>query len=200
MPSCPNNILKARERAGMSQKEVSITLNVKAPSISGWENKKNYPTAENLKQLSALFCVSTDYLLGLSDEPQLGASPSNRWDGSMLAELREDRGESAIQVADAIGVSEALYNSYERGLSEPTITHLELLADHFCVDVDIILKRYFHMVENEKIVTGTFHVTKEEQTLIELYRQASEDDKTIILCALNKYRKNSPSASADKAM
>lgn len=118
----------------------------------------------------------------------------------MLKELREDRGETATQVADAIGVPEALYNSYERGLSEPTITHLELLADHFCVDVDSILKRYFYMVENEKIVTGTFHVTKAEQNLIELYRQASEDDKTIILCALNKYRKNSPSVSGEKAM
>ena len=117
----------------------------------------------------------------------------------MLAELRKDRRETAIQVADAIGVSESLYNSYERGLSEPTITHLELLAEHFCVDVDSILKRYFYMVENEKIVTGNFHVTKEEQALIELYRQASGDDKTAILCILNKYRKN-PSASADKAM
>lgn len=199
MLACPNNILKARERAGMSQKEVSITLNVKAPSISGWENKKNYPTAENLKQLSALFCVSTDYLLGLSDDPQLGAPSSNRWDGSMLIKLRENSGESATQVADAIGVSEALYNSYERGLSEPTITHLELLADHFCMDVDSILKRNFYMVENEKIVTGSFRVTKEEQSLIELYRQASEDDRAAILCILNKYRKN-PSASGDKAM
>lgn len=199
MLACPNNILKARERAGMSQKEVSITLNVKAPSISGWENKKNYPTAENLKQLSALFCVSTDYLLGLSDDPQLGTPSSNRWDGSMLIKLRENRGESATQVADAIGVSEALYNSYERGLSEPTITHLELLADHFCMDVDSILKRNFYMVENEKIVTGSFRVTKEEQSLIELYRQASEDDRAAILCILNKYRKN-PSASGDKAM
>ncbi len=199
MPACPNNILKARERAGMSQKEVSITLNVKAPSISGWENKKNYPTAENLKQLSALFCVSTDYLLGLSDEPQLGTPSSNRWDGSMLIKLRENSGESATQVADAIGVSEALYNSYERGFSEPTITHLELLADHFCMDVDSILKRNFYMVENEKIVTGSFHVTKEEQSLIELYRQASEDDRAAILYILNKYRKN-PSASGDKAM
>ena len=199
MLACPNNILKARERAGMSQKEVSITLNVKAPSISGWENKKNYPTAENLKQLSALFCVSTDYLLGLSDDPQLGTPSSNRWDGSMLIKLRENRRESATQVADAIGVSEALYNSYERGLSEPTITHLELLADHFCMDVDSILKRNFYMVENEKIVTGSFRVTKEEQSLIELYRQASEDDRAAILCILNKYRKN-PSASGDKAM
>lgn len=199
MPACPNNILKARERAGMSQKEVSITLNVKAPSISGWENKKNYPTAENLKQLSALFCVSTDYLLGLSDDPQLGTPSSNRWDGSMLIKLRENSGESATQVADAIGVSEALYNSYERGLSEPTITHLELLADHFCMDVDSILKRNFYMVENEKIVTGSFRVTKEEQSLIELYRQASEDDRAAILCILNKYRKN-PSASGEKAM
>lgn len=200
MPSCPNNILKARERAGKSQKEVSVSLKVSAPSISGWENEKNYPTVENLKQLSALFCVSTDYLLGLSDEPQLGTHSSNRWDGSMLLKLRENRGESATQVADAIGVSEALYNSYECGLSEPTITHLELLADHFCMDVDSILNRNFYMVENKKIVTGSFHVTKEEQSLIELYRQASEDDKTIILCALNKYRKNSPPSSADKAM
>ncbi len=199
MSSCPNNILKARERSGLSQKAVSLSLKVSAPSISGWENEKNYPTAENLKQLSALFGVSTDYLLKLSDQPQLGIPASERWDGDTLKALRESRGENVVDVADAIGVSEALYNSYELGICEPSITHLEKLADHFCVDVDIILKRYFYMVDNEKIVADSFHVTKDEQALIELYRQASGDDKTAILCILNKYRKN-PSTAADKAM
>ena len=57
MTNCPNNILEARKASQKSQKEVAITLNVSAPTVSDWEREKKYPTAENLKQLADLFSV-----------------------------------------------------------------------------------------------------------------------------------------------
>lgn len=61
------NMKKARIAAGLSQKQVAVSLNVSPPTVSEWESGKQNPSAENLKKLSELYNVPVDYLLGLSD-------------------------------------------------------------------------------------------------------------------------------------
>lgn len=63
------NIKKAREAAGLSQKQVSFELRVSAPTVCEWEKGKKRPNSENLKKLAKLYDVSVDYLLGNSDTP-----------------------------------------------------------------------------------------------------------------------------------
>lgn len=62
------NMKKAREAAGLSQKQISLSLHVSGATVSNWESGKISPTADNLKSLSELLGVSADYLLGLSDK------------------------------------------------------------------------------------------------------------------------------------
>lgn len=62
-----NRIKQARLAAKLSQKYVALTLGIAAPSVSNWETGKTTPTVENLQQLSSLFGVSVDYLLGAED-------------------------------------------------------------------------------------------------------------------------------------
>lgn len=57
------NIKKSREKAGLSQKYVALSLGVSAPTVSDWENGKINPSIKNLKSLASLFGVSIDYLL-----------------------------------------------------------------------------------------------------------------------------------------
>jgi transcriptional regulator with XRE-family HTH domain len=64
-----NNIKNAREKKRMSQKEISVSLGVSAPTVSDWENGKKSPAAKNLLALSKLLECSTDYLLGNTDDP-----------------------------------------------------------------------------------------------------------------------------------
>lgn len=63
-----NRIKKARESAGMSQKEVALSLKVSAPTVSEWESGKKNPSTRNMAELSKLFRVPIDYLLGIEDE------------------------------------------------------------------------------------------------------------------------------------
>lgn len=63
-----NNIKKARENAGLSQKEVAVSLHVSAPTVSEWESGRKNPSANNMKELSKLLRVPVDYLLGNIDE------------------------------------------------------------------------------------------------------------------------------------
>ncbi len=67
---------QCREEKGLSQKFVAISLGVKAPSISDWENGKTNPTLENLIGLARLLDVSTDCLLGIEAEAKQ-KSPSS---------------------------------------------------------------------------------------------------------------------------
>lgn len=67
---------QCREEKGLSQKFVAISVGVKAPSISDWENGKTNPTLENLIALADVLGVSTDYLLGIDSEPKEKSPPS----------------------------------------------------------------------------------------------------------------------------
>lgn len=65
------NMKKAREAAGLNQKQVALALHVSGATVSNWESGEISPKVDNLKALSELLGVSTDYLIGISDKPVL---------------------------------------------------------------------------------------------------------------------------------
>ena len=60
-----NRFKVAREKAHLSQKSAAISIGVKAPSMSAWENGTARPTIENLVAMAELYGVTVDYLLGV---------------------------------------------------------------------------------------------------------------------------------------
>ena len=70
-----NNIKLARTKAGISQKEIAITLGVAQPTVSIWERGEQNPTAKNLLQLANLLSCTTDYLLGNATDSKSEESP-----------------------------------------------------------------------------------------------------------------------------
>lgn len=80
--------LKAlRKESGMSQGEVCKKIGAKQGAYSTWELGKNEPPLETFIQLANLFNVSTDWLLGLTDERTPGVSIT-AGDGSAVAANR----------------------------------------------------------------------------------------------------------------
>ena len=61
---------QCRKQRGLSQKFVALSLGVAAPSVSAWETGDSNPSQDNLIALAALYGVSTDYLLGISNAAQ----------------------------------------------------------------------------------------------------------------------------------
>ncbi len=74
-----DKIQSLREKAGYSQSELARRLTVTRSSVNAWESGLSTPTAAYLVELSRLFHVSTDYLLGLDDSEHIS-----------LAELTDD--------------------------------------------------------------------------------------------------------------
>lgn len=58
--------------------------------------------------------------------------------GARLRELREEKGVSMIELARAIGVSDAAVCKWENGLAEPKLSYVLRLAEYFDCTVDYI--------------------------------------------------------------
>ena len=56
-----------------------------------------------------------------------------------LRELREQKGVTQKEVADAIGCTATVYSRYESGEREPDISTLCSLADYFEVSTDVLI-------------------------------------------------------------
>ena len=60
-------IKELRKEKGISQTELAKAINHSQSTITDWENRKKRPTADAIIALAKFFDVTTDYLLGLSD-------------------------------------------------------------------------------------------------------------------------------------
>ena len=54
---------EARQKAGLSQEQLSEKLHVSRSAVAKWETGKGMPDIENLKAAAQLLNVSIDYLL-----------------------------------------------------------------------------------------------------------------------------------------
>ena len=63
-----NRIKQLRERNGMKQNELASFLNITQATLSNWERGVHDPDNATLIVLSKKFNVSTDYLLGKSED------------------------------------------------------------------------------------------------------------------------------------
>ena len=56
-------IVQLRKKNGWSQEELAAQLNVSRQAVSKWEGAQSVPDLDRILQMSALFGVTTDYLL-----------------------------------------------------------------------------------------------------------------------------------------
>jgi transcriptional regulator with XRE-family HTH domain len=60
-----------------------------------------------------------------------------------IRQLRQDRGQSQQQLADALGATLAEIRDFESGVASPSVTRLRLMTEHFGVrEEDINLEPY----------------------------------------------------------
>lgn len=62
-------IKEARERIGMSQKELAASLGIKPTTFNGYENGTHDPKSEILASIAMKCETSVDFLLGCTDDP-----------------------------------------------------------------------------------------------------------------------------------
>lgn len=71
-----NRIKALREEHGRSQSELAKYLGITPQAISGYENGRRNPPTDICQRIADFFFVSTDYVLGRSDDPGQKKPPS----------------------------------------------------------------------------------------------------------------------------
>lgn len=61
---CKEVLVKLREKKGLSQQELADRVHVTRQAVSRWERGETLPSSDMLKQLSGIFDVSINTLLG----------------------------------------------------------------------------------------------------------------------------------------
>lgn len=69
-----DRIKELRELNGYTQSELARKLSVTRTSVNAWEMGISVPTVEKIIDLSKLFHVSTDYILGVEDSHTINIS------------------------------------------------------------------------------------------------------------------------------
>ena len=82
-----DTIRALRERAGYSQSELARKLSVTRSSVNAWESGLSAPTAVYIIELSKLFHVTSDFILGLDDSKQINLSGLTEQEIRILYEL-----------------------------------------------------------------------------------------------------------------
>lgn len=67
MSTLASRISKARKKANLTQQQVAERLNVARTSVSHWENGAREPDLKTIRELSELFGVAFEYLVGASN-------------------------------------------------------------------------------------------------------------------------------------
>ena len=63
-----------RESAGMTQTELAKKLAITRSSVNAWEMGISVPSTQYIVELSKIFKVSSDYLLGINNSCSINAS------------------------------------------------------------------------------------------------------------------------------
>lgn len=103
-----NRLSELRKSKGYNMKQTAAKLGIPYTTYVSYERGDREPDSEKLIQLSDFFDCSIDYLLGRSTE-------QNQTNTNCLRERRKELGLTMLEVAKAVGVSEATVSRYESG-------------------------------------------------------------------------------------
>ena len=123
-----------REDRDLTQARVAKMLDMSQTGYSKYETGENdIPTAV-LIRLSEFYHVSTDYLLGLTD--QLPGEPLFL---ARIRLLREEHDWTQQQVANRLHIDRRTYDAYEAGVTDVPVEILIALARLYNVSTDYLL-------------------------------------------------------------
>ena len=102
MEQLGDRVRKLREGRNMTQTELSEILGMKTyTTVSKWEKNENFPKGKDLKKLAEIFNVTSDYLLGLTDDKLKKITTQNEKTEiiSIYDQLEEPRQEKVLSYA-----------------------------------------------------------------------------------------------------
>jgi transcriptional regulator with XRE-family HTH domain len=124
-----NRLRDLRKDLGLTQKELASKVNVSPQVVSNWEREYSFPDYDDVVALSKVYNVSTDYLLGRTNDPSVSVD-------NVLTKLPEDLRKGILENIPKEELSESYIDGYLSG----TITARYEICLIFTPSKDDILK------------------------------------------------------------
>ncbi len=93
-----------RKEYNMTQQKLATYLKVARPTVTCYENGTKMPSFEKLIEIAKLFNVSTDYLLGVSEEKGIEAIGLSEEEKELLKKYRNLSEEDKEKLLSVIGI------------------------------------------------------------------------------------------------
>ena len=98
-----SNLRAAREKSGLSQREVAEKLFVSAQAVGKWERGESTPTPEAIAEMALLFDTTADALLDVDAKKSLAgaSSEAKREMIELVDQLSDEQVSKLLQIAKA---------------------------------------------------------------------------------------------------
>ena len=136
-----SRIRDLRINSGLSQQEIANILAINQSTYSKFELNKAVIPIELLNKLSNYYQVSLDYLLKITDNPDIkieNEEIDKKLVGENLKKLRKDKKLYQETLALEIGTSHSLISEYESGKKLVSLTYGYAICKKYGVSLDWI--------------------------------------------------------------
>lgn len=143
-----SRIKDIRIKHNLSQKEIADYLTINQSTYSKFELNKAAIPIELLNKLSNYYNVSLDYLLKITDNPNIkidNKEIDKRQVGENLKKFRKDHKLYQETLAKEIGTSHSLISEYESGKKLVSLTYGYAICKRFNISLDILYGKIKHL-------------------------------------------------------
>ena len=136
-----SRIKQLREDNKISQKEIAKYLNITQSTYSKFELLKANITIEKLNDLANFYHVSLDYLVNISDQPNIvvkNKELDKKRIGERLKIIRKEKHLYQDTLAKEIGTGHSLISEYESGKRLISLTYGYALCKKYNISMDYL--------------------------------------------------------------
>ncbi|WP_053985273.1 helix-turn-helix domain-containing protein [Niameybacter massiliensis] len=133
---------KQRSIKKISQRNLAEMIGVSQQTIGSWETERTEPDQVSLNKLADFFSISTDYLLGRTEDKsnaQTLDSDIIQLPTIRIKSLRIEKGLSQEELGSLLNIQKSAISKYERGALEPGKSMLIKMSSIFNCSVDYLL-------------------------------------------------------------
>ena len=143
-----SRIKDLRLQKKLSQKEIATYLGISIAAYSQFERMDTLIPIELLNKLSNYYNVSLDYLLKITDNPDItikNKEIDKKLVGENLKKIRKDNKLYQETLAKEIGTSHSLISEYESGKKLVSLTYGYAICMRYHISLDVLYGKIKHL-------------------------------------------------------
>lgn len=142
--------VESKKAEGITATFIAGQLNISKKTLSNYINGDAYIPLNHLNNLSNIYDVSIDYILGLNSNPIYSnynkiTTLNRKVFGDNLKEFRKQNKITQNEIAQIIGVNKSNISRYENGINEVLTISLYSICKNYHLSADYLLGKISYL-------------------------------------------------------